>query len=281
MPTSSSVQAARKALADRLRDIRLDAGLTAIDLARSAGWHRTKVSKLEHAVTSPSAEDIKLWCRVCDAADQAPDLIASLRAADSMWTEWRRMERAGLRAAQASVIPLWEATRRFRIYSPWLIPSPLQTEGYVRALLTATRERRGVAVDDVEEAVAVRLARQHVLHEGDHTFAVILEENVLRHRIGGADVLRVQLKHLQAVAALPALSLGIVPLSTDRELLRPVEMFFLFDDAQVNVELVSGWLRLTQPREVAMYADGFARLASMAVYGSAAQDLIHRAIRVL
>jgi hypothetical protein len=58
-------------------------------------------------------------------------------------------------------------------------------------------------------------------------------------------------------------------------------MFFMHDDAQVNVELVSGWLRVTQPSEVEMYAQAFARLAEMAVYGNAARALVNQAIDAL
>jgi hypothetical protein len=58
-------------------------------------------------------------------------------------------------------------------------------------------------------------------------------------------------------------------------------MFFMHDDAQVNIELVSGWLRITQPGEVEMYAEAFARLAETAVYGSVARALINEAIRTL
>ena len=78
--------------------------------------------------------------------------------------------------------------------------------------------------------------------------------------------------------SLPSVTLGIIPFSADRSVLHPVEMFFLHDDAQVNVELVSGWLRVTQPSEVEMYADAFRRLSEMAVYGGAARALIGQAI---
>ncbi len=115
-------------------------------------------------------------------------------------------------------------------------------------------------------------------YEGDHQFFIVLEENVLRHQIGGPTVLREQLEHLRDAMALPSVTLGITPFSADRSLLHPVEMFFLFDDAQVQVELVSGWLRVTQPSEVEMYAEAFGRLSEMAVYGGAARALIGRAI---
>jgi Domain of unknown function (DUF5753)/Helix-turn-helix domain len=281
MATSSTVQQARQQIADHLREIRLDASLTKRAVAAAAGWHESKCSRIEHAHTPPSDADIRAWCRICRADDQAADLIAASRAADSTWTQWRRLERPGLRRAQESVIPLWESTRRFRIYSPFLIPGPVQTAAYVRALLRAVRDRRPNLVDDIDEAVAVRVAKQHVTYEGDHEFFVLLEENVLRHQIGGGAVLRGQLDYLRDAMALPSMTLGIIPFSADRSPLHPVEMFFLFDDAQVQVELVSGWLRVTQPSEVEMYAQAFARLSTMAVYGGAARALIGAALDAL
>jgi len=281
MPSSSSVQRARQALADRLREIRLDAGLTGRALSAAAGWHEAKTSRIEHARVALSDADIQTWCDVCGAARQAPDLIAASHAADSTWTAWRRLERPGLRRAQEAVIPLWERTRQFRIYSPGLIPGPVQTAEYIETLLQAIRERRPHRIDDIEDAVRVRIAKQRVTFEADRSFTILLEENALRHRIGGPDTLRDQLRHLLKAASLPSVTLGIIPFHADRSPLRPVEMFFLFDDTEVNVELVSGWLRITEPTEVAMYAAVFAKLAAMAVYGKDARELIAAAVDTL
>jgi hypothetical protein len=60
-----------------------------------------------------------------------------------------------------------------------------------------------------------------------------------------------QLGHLLVIAALPNVSLGIVPARPDREATWIVESFWMFDDQQVMVELVSGHLTITQPREIA------------------------------
>ena len=92
---SSSVQRARQELADRLRDMRLDAGLTARSLSAEAGWHEAKTSRIEAAKQAPSEGDIRTWCEVCHSPSQAVDLIASSRAADSAYIEWRRMNRTG------------------------------------------------------------------------------------------------------------------------------------------------------------------------------------------
>jgi transcriptional regulator with XRE-family HTH domain len=77
---SSSVQRARQELAERLRDIRLDAGLTGRALSAAAGWHEAKTSRIESAQQAPSDADIQIWCKVCGVTREAPDLIAASRA---------------------------------------------------------------------------------------------------------------------------------------------------------------------------------------------------------
>lgn len=277
---SSSAQAARQALCARLRDLRLDAELTVRELALRTGWSHSKVSRIENSRTAPAPEDVRAWARACAVEDQAGELVAALRAVEGMWIAWHRMERTGLRAAQQSVRPLYERTRAFRTYDCWLVPGLLQTLGYTTVILHATRKRRGL-VDDVEAAVAERMERQHVLYEGRHTFAFLLEEAVLRAGIGGREVMREQLRHLLAVGFLPSVSLGIVPMQPDRSAMRPVEDFWIFDNVQVAVELVSGYLTITQPREIDMYIQVFHELGKLAVYGDKARALIHEAIAAL
>jgi transcriptional regulator with XRE-family HTH domain len=271
--SSSSAQQARHALADRLRELRRDAGLTAIELAERAGWERTKVSKIEHAARPPSAEAIRTWCRMCGAEDEIPDLLASLRAAEGMWIEWRRMERSGLRVAQETRLPLYERTRQFRAYSCWRIPGLIQTEDYTRAVLRAYQQRRGLR-DDVEAAVAARMRRQAILRRGGRTAALLIEESVLRNGFGGEGIMRAQLAHLAEITRWPAVSLGVITASADRGVAGSAEDFWIFDNEQVNVELISGYLTITQPGEVAMYAQIFARFSEMAVYGQHVRDLI-------
>ncbi|GIJ44570.1 transcriptional regulator [Virgisporangium aliadipatigenens] len=259
-----------------MAELRRDAGLTGRALAARCGWHASKISRIEHAVTPPSEDDIQLWAANCGADDQIPDLVASLRTVEGMWIEWRRMERTGLRRAQEARLPLYERTRNFRSYSSWLVPGMIQTPGYTEAALRAVQRRRGL-VDDVEQAVAARIARQRMLYEGDHRFAFLIEESVLRSGIGGAAVMAAQLHHLITIATLPNVSVGVVPMRPDRSRW-PVEGFWLFDAAQVNVELVSGYLTITQPREVEMYVQAFGELAALALYGAAARVLMEAAL---
>ncbi len=238
------------------------------------------MSRIEHAKTAPSPDDIRDWCQHCGAEDQVADLIASLRAVEGMFIEWRRMERTGLRRAQEAVLPLWERTRLFRAYSSWLIPGAVQTTAYTRAVLQAIAKRRELP-DDVDEATTVRAVRLRLLREGGRRFLVLVEEPVLRSVIGGPEVMAGQLGHLISVASLPSVSLGVIPMGIERDTMWPAEDFWIYDDAQVNVELVSGWLTLTQPRDIAMYAKTFSDLAELAVRGKRARALITAAIDAL
>lgn len=274
--SSSSVQAARQVLADRLREICRDAGLEGKQLAAECGWHPSKVSRIATGKTSPSADDIRTWCQVCNAEDEAEDLIASLRTVEGMWLQWHRMERTGLRRAQEAVLPLYERTRWFRNYSPNFIPGLLQTSGYTEDVLRAVQRRR-VPIDDVADAVAVRMERQRVLYEGQRRFAFLAEESALRNGLGSAETQIEQLEHLLMVGSLPNVSVGVIPARVGRTRM-PVEGFMIFDKVQANVELVSGYLTVTQPSEVSMYADAFSTMADMAVYGPKARALITAAM---
>lgn len=156
---SSSAQRARRELADRLRDIRLDAGLTAQELSAAAGWHKSKTSRIENARQALTDEDLRAWCRVCGTSDLAPDLIAASRASESMYTDWRRVHRAGMRRIQETQVPVYERTRLMRVYCSAVVPGLFQTPQYASALMSAITAFRGVP-DDVTSAVAARMHRK-------------------------------------------------------------------------------------------------------------------------
>ncbi|MFI0420282.1 helix-turn-helix domain-containing protein [Spongiactinospora sp. 9N601] len=270
---SSSAQEARKVIAQRLREIRLDAdNMTARALAKAANWHESKVSKIEHGRTVPSEGDIRQWCRICGAEDQVTELVTASRAADLMYVEWKRLQRTGLRQLQVTKIRMYEHVRHFRVYCSNVIPGLFQTPAYAEALLTSIAEFRA-APNDVSAAVTARLERTRFLHEGNHRFAALIEEWVLRSRIGDAEVMAGQLGHLLAIMTLPSVSLGIIPQRAGRHLW-PIEAFNIFDDSLVQVELLTAEINVSQPGEIAQYVAGFNRLSRMAVYGPAARQLI-------
>lgn len=281
--SSSSAQQARLALADQLREIRLAAGLTGRALAARAGWHGvSKVSKIEHGVRPPSDQDVRVWCRVCrTSAERVEELLAEQHAMAGMWVSYQRLNRAGLRKAQESVRPAWERAVLVRGYQPKIVPGLLQTAAYTTAVLQDARDRQGVHRDDIAEAVAERADRQQVLRRASHRFMFVIEEQVLRYRFCPDDVLRGQLEHLRETARLPTVRLGVIPIGASRNGVFPREGFVMFDDDLVSVELISGVLSVTQPREIAMYAREFTDLARIAVCGTAARGLITAALNDL
>lgn len=132
---SSSAQAAREALAVRLQHLRKDAGLTGKELSARCGRHPAKTTRIQKGTAAPSDSDIRTWCAACGADDQADDLIATARAVDSMYMEWRRLHRNGMRQVQEDWYALHEQTRHCRVYVSNLPPGFLQTPAFATALM--------------------------------------------------------------------------------------------------------------------------------------------------
>ncbi|WP_410469087.1 Scr1 family TA system antitoxin-like transcriptional regulator [Streptomyces sp. G-5] len=181
--SSSAAQAAREALAARLAHLMRDAGLTGRALSARCGWHPAKTSRILTAKATPCDADLRAWTTACGAEEQAEDLIATARAVDSMYMEWRRLHRAGMRRAQDDAPARTAASLTCRVYASNVIPGFFQTAPYATALLRTIAGFQGTP-DDVEEAVAARLARARYLYEGRHRFVVLLEEWVIHPRIG-------------------------------------------------------------------------------------------------
>ncbi|MGW1379499.1 helix-turn-helix domain-containing protein [Streptomyces sp. NPDC002446] len=278
---SSSAQAGREAVARRLRDLRKSAGLTVIELADRCGWHHAKTSRVENARTAPSTKDIRLWCRACQADDEAEGLIAQSLHAESLYTEWRHQVRNGLKQLQNRSAQFFRQTTLFRVYSSTLIPGLLQTEGYAAAVLRRVAEFRGLPFDDSAEAAQARVERSRVIHEPGRRFVLLIEEAALHYRTGDADTMAGQLGYLLTAGALPAVSLGIIPMAAHNRVQSPRETFHVYDDSLVSVELVSARVRVTQPSEIALYLKAFEQLRSMAVYGAEARALILKALEAL
>ncbi|MGW1947379.1 Scr1 family TA system antitoxin-like transcriptional regulator [Streptomyces sp. NPDC001940] len=276
---SSSAQSAREALAVRLQHLRKDAGLTGKELSARCGWHPAKTTRIQKGGVLPSDADIRTWCAACGADDQAQDLIATARAVDSMYMEWRRLHQGGMRQVQQDWYDLHAQTRVCRVYLSNVPPGFLQTPAFATALMNQITRFQGTP-NDVAEAVAARVARSRFLYEGGHRYVVLMEESVLRFRTAEPEAMRGQLRHLLTVMPLASLSLGIIPFTAQRTVW-PLEAFYVHDDTSAVVETLTAEIKVTQPREIADYMKAFAGLAEMAVYGDAARALIRAAIDAL
>ncbi|MGI8312146.1 helix-turn-helix domain-containing protein [Saccharopolyspora hattusasensis] len=273
---TNSLHQARHALGQQLRDLRKDAQLTGRGLATLAGWHSSKVSKIEYGKQTPTEEDIRAWCQHTSAESQIPDLIAAVRNIESMYVEWRRMLSVGTRRRQTASRRLEAGTKLMRWYEPVLIPGILHTAEYAREVMRHVIEFYEVP-DDLEDGVAERMERQTILYRGDHRFHFVLAQQALTTTVGGSDVMIGQLDRLLAVTSLPRVVFGIIP--NNAEYRTPTNQFIIFDNRLVHVETISAELSISQPREVALYSKAFRRLAEQAVTGSAARNLITSALK--
>ncbi|WP_043472304.1 helix-turn-helix transcriptional regulator [Kitasatospora sp. MBT66] len=276
---SSAAQTARQALADRLQDLRRDAGLTGRELSARCGWHPAKTTRIQKGESTPSDSDIRAWCAACGAEDRIPALIAASRSVASMYVEWKRLQRAGLQQLQETYTRSYRDSRLLRFYSSDVVPGMLQTSGYAAAILSRFADRAS-SPDDLEQAVAQRMRSTETMYEGNHRIVCLVEESVLRYRIAEPSVMADQLARLLSIKALPRVSLGIIPFTTQRTIW-PVETFHVADDRVVEVELVTARVRITTPPEVGEYLETFRELQEFAVYGREAGALIASAIDAL
>ena len=276
--TSSSVAAAREVIANRFREILRDSGMTSRAVALAAGWDESKCSRLIHGRTPPSDEDIRAWCTICGVPEEIPNLIAASRNAESAYMEWRRVQRSQkrmqvLRAAQ------YEQTSLYRIYSSNVVPWPLQTARYMRAMMEHFNRFHEAGNIDIGEGVEERLGRQRrYLGTGERRCDLVIEESVLYDRTFSDEVMREQLAHLLA-GSRRGISLGIIARGSSRAYYA-AETFSIYGET-VSIETVSAIITVTQPREIALYERCFNELARAAVYGNAARELIAEATAAL
>nr|WP_280208848.1 DUF5753 domain-containing protein [Nocardia cyriacigeorgica] len=224
---------------------------------------------------APSEADLAAWCEACGALNVLDDLVASLRNLRAMYLEWQRTLAGGHAHRQRQSIELEGQTRLIRWYDPDTMPGLLQTEGYARAILRVCISMIG-GRDDLEDAVAMRMARKNVLQRRGHRFHILIGEAALYPTVGDNAVMVGQLEHLLGELDRPNLRLGVIPL--DAEYRAPATNFVIYDRSRVLTETVSAELTITRPSEIALHEKTFAVLADQAAYNDAARALIMRAL---
>lgn len=283
---SSSAQAARQRLADRLRELRNRARINGVQFAERAGWsNSTQVSLIERGQRTITADHVRLWCRICGASsDTTEELLAEQAHVVRMWVANQQLARGGLRRLQEETRDLYANARQMRFYASKGIPGLLQTPAYCGWALRSIRHEFQMELDDVTAAVDARMARKHALH-GPCRFAFVLEQEAIWHRTCPRQVHRDQLRHLLQVIRMPSVSLGIIPWACERSVagfgVWPDESFLITGDHLVTVELVSGNLTVTRREEVASYVQAWERFTALARVGDGAVALIQAALDAL
>ncbi|GAA0332818.1 helix-turn-helix transcriptional regulator [Streptomyces blastmyceticus] len=85
-----------------------------------------------------------------------------------------------------------------REYAPLFVPGLVQTEAYARAVFLAGQPH--LTDDEIDTRVAARLERQRLLDDPTKPLLwLVLDENVIRRRVGGAAVMSEQLTRVAAL----------------------------------------------------------------------------------
>ncbi|MEV6866975.1 helix-turn-helix transcriptional regulator [Streptosporangium subroseum] len=263
---------ARLQMGTRLKEIRLDAGLTGRQLAARYDWPPSKVSKLENGHQTPSETDIRAWCDATDRPEEAPGLISALRALETLYGEWKRQLRLGTSIRQQGWADLEATTTSFRVFESVLIPGLLQTSEYARIRLSQVIEFYDIP-DDIDGGVATRMRRQEILYQPDKKFHFVVLESALHLEMAPPDVMLGQLDRLVSLSMMPRVRLGIVSMRTPLPF-APQHGFWIFDERAVHVETVSAELTLSLTEEIDQYSRLFGRFAKIAQYGHAARQII-------
>jgi len=257
----------QRRLAQALRDLRHEAGLTQDAVVARMGWHTSKLFRMENA-RSPRVD----WLDVRELMDmygvRSPHREALIQLARDArmrgwWTPYRDV-------FTGSYVALEDESSAMRLYCPELVPGLLQTEDYARAVIRAVRP--AYDEESVERRVTARRARQQELLDRPVApdLGLVLNEAVLRRLVGGPDVMAAQLEALAAAARRPRVMLQVLPFSAGAH--ASLEGGFVLikfpeetDPDVVYVEGIMGDLYLESVEGVKRYQSAFERIQAVAL----------------
>ncbi|WP_409236221.1 helix-turn-helix domain-containing protein [Streptomyces sp. PA5.6] len=200
----------RLRLRTELRKARTAARLTQRQVAAKMEWSPSKLIRIEAGEVGISVNDLRPLLDAYGIRDRRKieELLDLARGSRKMpYTEYRDLYSKEF----LQFLALESSAAIVRAYNSLQVPGPLQTEEYGRAIMRAYE--KGIDDEVVERAIEVRLSRQETLTSGDREIFYILDESVVRRQVGGRGIMRAQLERLAELAALPNVSIQILPFS--------------------------------------------------------------------
>ena len=208
-PRSAGPTVQRLVLGGHLRRLREQAHITTEQAAGVIRGSHSKISRMEHGRVGFKERDIADLLTMYGVTD-ADEREALLKLA-------RESNTPGWWQGYADILPHWvepyfglEAAASFiRNYELQFVPGLLQTEGYALSLI---RLGNAPTEEDVLRRAEARMSRQDILsRETPPRVWAVVDEGALRRPIGGAKVMREQLKHLIDMCDHPAVTLQVLP----------------------------------------------------------------------
>lgn len=212
MATSATPSARRRILGGWLRHAREEAGKTIKDAAEILAVTEQSVSRLETGNRGLRILDVRVLMDAYGITERDVRHRFERLAAGGRQKDW--FDSFGDLLDERSYrdwLGLEKDAAELRSYEPLVMPGLLQTEDYARAVIAASRP--GANSEQVDRLAEVRMRRQQVL-TGAHPVAlwVVIDESVLRRRVGGREVQRAQLERLSEImdGALPTVTIQVM-----------------------------------------------------------------------
>jgi transcriptional regulator with XRE-family HTH domain len=276
-PETPGPRAQRVKLGAELRRLRTLAGLSGREVARRTGISQAQVSRMENGEVVPSLPEVRGWIAALRLPrEHTRGLEGMAEAALNEVTLIKDRLRAGLPAFQADVRSLESTTRVLLNYQPYMVPGLMQTPDYMRCVFGYANP-----ADDIASAIAVRVARQAILHEPSRSFEFIITESALRWTpvSATAPVLSAQYDRLAVLAGLANVEIGIIPSGVPMTTSQPPG-FVVYDERDegeqpfVIIELPHAAIYASDTADIDVYRDKLSALRRSARYGPEAVAFI-------
>ena len=269
MPRQRSTPTVRhRRLAAELRRLRESAGLTQEDVSERTGKDRSTLYRLENAQQRPQRSTlIQLLDLYGTSPERRADLLALLREASQRG--WMQPHRSDLPEIYSDYISFESEARSVSNYESLFIPGLLQTEDYTRAVIRGILPHASAA--QVDTRVTARMERQALLTaDNPPQLWAIMDEAAARRRVGGPAVMREQLARLRDIAALPNVTVQVIPYEAGAHPGMPGSFIVLefpdpADQSLVYIDSMAGDLFLEDDMEIRRYILMFEHLRAAAL----------------
>jgi transcriptional regulator with XRE-family HTH domain len=191
----------RRFFGAELARLREAAGLSQRELAPLNAYSLDMLRAVEQGKRVPSLDFVER----CDAVLNTGGLLSRL---------WPLVQKSGVDRIRSFIDMEAQATS-LRSFETQVVPGLLQIEPYMRAVQSPLRETAAREMTR-DEALKVRLGRQAILQNPDPPiFWAVLDEAVLRRRVGDRETMRQQLNYLVDVARPPDIIIQVLPLEPE------------------------------------------------------------------
>ncbi|HEY0359809.1 MAG TPA: helix-turn-helix transcriptional regulator, partial [Mycobacteriales bacterium] len=263
MARSSSPTLRRRELATRLRDLRLQTGLTADEVAARMLVSPAKISRIETGARGVSLRDVRDLCEIYTADAGEREHLATLVREAKQPSWWQQYD-----LPYATFVGLESAAATILDYESSVIPGLLQTEDYARAVTDGIL--CDAAPDLTRQRVEVRLTRQRLLtQESPPQLWTVIDEAALHRVVGGPGVMRAQLEALAERATLPNVTVQVVPFEAGAHPGMDSTFILLHLEEEVSdvvyIEGLVGNLYQESPSDLARYRRVFDQLRAIAL----------------